>query len=95
MKKMSVKQINVLTNQLLKEDWPAIDRQINKDTGSWKRAQQQIGIPLSAETKEKISQTLTGRKLSSSTRAKISASLKAYNSAKKSTNKSSKPEPKN
>lgn len=95
MKKMSVKKINVLTNQLLKEDWPAIDRQINKDTGSWKRAQQQIGIPLSAETKEKIRQTLTGRKLSSSTRTKISVSLKAYFSSVKKRSKTSTPKQKN
>lgn len=95
MKKMSVKKINVLIAQLQKEDWPAIDRRINKETGIGKRAQQQIGISLSPETKEKISQALTGRKLSSSTRTKISVSLKAYNSSANKENKSSKLEPKN
>ena len=37
------------------------DREINKQTGIWKRAQEQIGIPLPPETKAKISSSLTGR----------------------------------
>ena len=52
------------------------DREINKQTGIWKRAQEQIGIPLPPETKAKISSSLTGRRLSAETKAKISASLK-------------------
>lgn len=84
MEKHSIKNLNLSFAELIeKEDWPAIDRRINKETGIWKRAQQQIGIPLSPETKEKISQALTGRKLPSSTRTKISISLKSYNSSAK------------
>lgn len=52
------------------------DREINKHTGIWKRAQEQMGIPRSAETKAKISAALKGRSLSAQTKAKISASLK-------------------
>ena len=59
----------------------AIERQINKDTGIWIRAQEQIGIPLPPETRLKISLALTGRKLTHATKAKISASLKAFHAA--------------
>ena len=52
------------------------DKEINKQTGIWKRAHEQIGIPLPPETRAKISAALTGRKLSAETRAKISAAHK-------------------
>lgn len=58
------------------------DAQINRATGAWKRAQQQIGIPRSPETRQKISAALTGRRLSAATKAKISQSLKARHQAK-------------
>lgn len=64
--------------ELLRTDGPHIDRQINKDTGIWKRAQQQIGVPLAPETRQRIALALTGRKLTDATKAKISASLKAF-----------------
>ena len=51
-------------------------REINKQTGIWKRAQEQIGVPLPPETKAKISAALKGRRLSDQTKAKISASLR-------------------
>ena len=68
--------------KLLKTDGPHIDRQINKDTGIWKRAQEQLGIPLPPETRQKISLALAGRKLTDETKAKISASLKAFHAAR-------------
>lgn len=59
------------------------DRRLNKARGILTRAQQQMGIPLSQETKQKISLALIGRTPSAATRAKISASLKAFHSAAK------------
>jgi hypothetical protein len=39
------------------------DREINKQTGIWKRAQGQIGIPRSPETRAKISASLKLRRV--------------------------------
>ncbi|MNL54755.1 NUMOD3 motif (2 copies) [compost metagenome] len=58
------------------------EAEINKHTGIWKRAQQQYGIPLSAETRAKISKALSGRRLSEETKMKISASLKRFHAAR-------------
>jgi len=74
----SIAELNADFEEMKKLDWIAIDRQINKDTGIWKRAQQQIGIPHSPETRHKISLALKGRSLPDTTRQKISASLKRF-----------------
>lgn len=74
-------ELNADFEELMKTDQSNIARQINKDTGIWKRAQEQMGIPLPPETRQKISLVLTGRKLTDATRAKISASLKAFHGA--------------
>ena len=74
----AVTELNTILEEVKKLDWVALDRQINKDTGTWKRVQEISGIPLSPETKQKISHALTGHSVSLSTRIKISTSLRKY-----------------
>lgn len=81
MKKLTTQQLNAMFADIA--SWEISDAEINKATGIWKRAQQQIGIPLPPETRQKISEALKGRRLSAETRAKISASLKAHHQKKK------------
>lgn len=64
-------------------DWASIDRQINKDTATWKRVQAIFGVPRSQETKQKISDALKGRTVPATTRKRISASLRKYHENRK------------
>jgi hypothetical protein len=74
----AVTELNTILEEVKNLDWVALDRQINKDTGTWKRVQEISGIPLSPETKQKISYALKGHGVSPSTREKISTSLRKF-----------------
>lgn len=76
MPKKKVLYTDIGNNEPVHDPLLLSDKEINKQTGIWKRAQEQIGIPLSSETRAKISAALTGRRLSPETKAKISAALK-------------------
>jgi len=74
MKKHSIKALNALLAD--GADLYLSDAEINKATGIWKRAQQQMGIPRGPETRRRISDALKGHRLSAATKAKISASMR-------------------
>lgn len=76
--KPTLAELNAMFEEERKLDWVAIDRQINKDTGTWKRVQEIIGVPRSPETKQKISDALKGHGVSAVTRRKISTSLRKF-----------------
>ena len=80
MKKYSIKALNALLAD--GADRYMSDAEINKATGIWKRAQQEMGIPCNPETRRRISDALKGRHLSAETKAKISASLKKRHQSK-------------
>lgn len=76
--KPTLEELNTMLERIRQLDCVALDRQINKDTGIWKRAQEMIGIPRSPETKQKISYALKGHGVSAITREKISTSLRKF-----------------
>ena len=82
MKKYSIKALNALLADGV--DLYLSDAEINKATGIWRRAQQQMGTPRALEMRRRISDGLKGRRLSAETKAKISASLKKRYQAKPS-----------
>jgi hypothetical protein len=67
------------------QDWAAIDRQINKDTANWKRAQALFGIPRPLEVRAQISASLKGRRLSEETKQRISLAIRAHHERVKRT----------
>ncbi len=87
MPRSKAKSPEELVNEMFREPDPLMlsDREIHKQTGIWKRAEQQIGVPLPSETRAKISVALSGRSLSTETKAKISESLKGWHSRRKAT----------
>jgi hypothetical protein len=78
-----MRELNAMAEEMSTWDWAAIDRQINKDTGTWKRVQAIFGTPRSEETKLNISLALTGHHVSARTRQKISASLRKFHAKRR------------